>query len=159
MIIRPPSYQREYTDHWPGDPAFVQPPSDESELKEYERKLRVARETGDWKPLLVEGAQPTAFIMGQVDRSIWRALGGRMMLPSSNPRWIGSAEGVALLFRLALVKIVGLDVEVDRRPDPRWEGWVMASPEVVNVLDAIDMGIVGELGDQVYLRLRGLSGK
>jgi hypothetical protein len=159
MITRNPSYQREYKDHWSGDPALEQAPTDAALLEEYERKLRVARETGDWQPLCLAGQQPTTFVMGQVDRNIWRALHDRMSLPASNPRRIGPAEGVALLLRLALLKIVGFDVEVERRPDPRWHDWVMASPEVVNALDAIDEGIVEELGDQVYARLRGLSKK
>lgn len=172
MIIRPPSYQREYTEHWSGDPALVQPPPKPAKdagaeaeaaykkaLEEYQRKLRVARETGDWAALRIEGAQPTPFVMGQVDRNIWRSIGDRLMLHSSNPRWIGPHECHALLFRLALQKIVGLDIEVERRPDPRWDGWVMASPDVVGALDAIDTGIVTELGDEVFIRLRGLSGK
>lgn len=172
MITRLPSYQREYTDHWSGDPALLQPPPEPADdassesrdryveaLEEYWRKLRVARETGNWQPMRVGDAAPTSFIMGQVDRNIWRAIRDRMTLPADNALRIGAATGTALLFRLALTKIVGLDIDVDRRPDARWEGWVMASPEVVNELDAIHAGIVTELGDEVFIRLRGISKK
>ena len=173
MITRQPSYQREYTDHWSRDPALEQspvaPPAEaaaeakaahETAVANYERKLRVARETGNWQPMVLDGQSPTSFVMGQVDRNAWRAIEDRMKLPADNQLRIGAKQGMALLFRLAVQRIVGLDLEVVRRPDPRWEGWVMAQPDLVTELDNnFHEDIVSELGDEVFVRLRGLSPK
>lgn len=171
-LVRPASYQREYTDYWSGDSAFIQPPPAPPEtatedelarhkkaLEEHARKIRVARETSSWQSLLVEGGRPSAFIMGQVDRNICRALGDRMLLSPQNPRWIGPGELTALMFRLAIREITEFDVEVVRAPDPRWNGWVMAQADLINELDGLDPRIVGELGDEVLKRLQGISPK
>jgi hypothetical protein len=171
MITRLPSYQHEYTEHWSYDSALVRrpttPPDEagaeskaahEKAVEDYERKLRIARETGNWQPLILDGQSPTPFVMGQVDRNIWRAIRDRLNLRPGSPGWIGIDVGVALLFRLAIQRIVGLDLEVSRRADSRWEGWTMAQPELVSDLDTkYHPGIVTELGDQVFVRLRGLS--
>ena len=173
MITRLPSYQHEYVDHWSGDQALVQrpvPPPDDATaavkeahakaVDDYERKLRVARETGNWQPLIIEGQSPTPFVMGQVDRNAWRSLRDRLRLPPGTPGWVGPTQGVALLFRLALQRVVGLDLEVARRADARWENWVMAQPDIVTELDArFSPGIVAELGSEVFERLQGLSPK
>jgi hypothetical protein len=42
---------------------------------------------------------------------------------------------------------------VDRRPDPQMEGWLMAQPELVTILDTANEDIVSELGLCVFMRL------
>ncbi len=170
MSLRPPSSQKQYDDYASIDTAFRQPPSapaddctadqrkqyDEA-LADYTAKLQAAKDTGDWSALRVEGQTPTKFVLGQIDRNIWRAILDRATLPNSNPRWIGSATLLNILFRLALKSIVGWDIKVERRSDPDWEDWEMAQPELVTMLDEIRPSIVSEIGGGVYKRLQSIS--
>ncbi len=165
-MIRPPSAQRDWDAFFSGDSAFVQPPTlddpptdeQKSALEQYAAKLTTARETGDWKPLLIEGQAPTKFVMRQVDRNVWRSIMDRAVLPGDSPRHIGQVSLNALLFRLACVSVVGWD-KFERQPDPSWEFWAMAPAKLVTDLDEIDPRIVGEIGSLVFERLRGVSGK
>lgn len=171
-MIRPPSLQRTYDDFFTLDPAFIQRPADlpadasddekaahKSAVEDYEAKIAAAKETGKWEAVLVPGAVPTKFVVGQVDRNIWRAILDRTWLPPDSPRYIGQAALVALLFRLAIQNITGFEVKVDRRPDPKWDGWEMASADIITTLDSIDIRIVGQIGTGVYGRLMEVSGK
>lgn len=160
---RLPSSQKQYDDYFSGDPAFKQPPpapddpTDEQKaaLAEYETKLKAARETGDWRQLLVEGQTPTRFVLGQIDRNIFRAIQDRAILPLNSPQRIGPVQLFALLFRLALKSVVGFgDLKVERDFDPAW-GWVMAQADVVHQLDEVDPRIVGEIGTNILERLKG----
>lgn len=170
-MIRLPSAVKQYDDFVSIDPAFIQPPAPLGEgatederkayteaLDQYLAKLKAAKETGDWRPMLIEGQVPTKFVLGQVDRNIWRTVMDRAMLPGDSPRHIGQIALYALLFRLALKSVVGLgDFKVERAPDPQWENWTMAQASVVTELDGIDPRIVGELGAGVFKRLQGVS--
>lgn len=164
-MIRPPSLTKTRDDFFSGDPAFIQPPprgdlSEEEHAKavaEYETKIRNAKETGNWSDVLVPGAVPTKFVLEHVDRNVWRSILDRGALPADSDRRIGTGAAMALLFRLALKDIVGFDLKVERAPDPKWDGWVMAQPDVINVLDRIDTGIVAEIAAGIYTRLVGLG--
>ena len=81
----------------------------------------------------------------------------RATLPQANPRHIGQVTLLGLLFRLAIRNIVGFEQKIERSPDPNWEGWVMAQPEIVTILDEIDANIVGEIGAGVFRRLQGID--
>jgi hypothetical protein len=165
-MIRPPSLVRTWETYYPRDSAFKQPPlppvedapqSERDEYKlaveQYRTALRVCREKGDWSSLLVEGGQPTKFVMGQVDREIFRELIDRSQLPASSPRRIGDAIAMSILFRLSCKAIVGWD-KFEHAPDPKWDGWQMAPKEVVQMLDDIDMRIAAEIGREVFDRLQ-----
>lgn len=170
MSFRLPSAQKQYDDYCSLDPAFIQPPSPPAEgasdseresfkaaAEEYLAKLTAAKETGDWSALRIDGQTPTKFVLGQVDRNVWRAIMDRAVLPGDSPRSIGQITLHSLLFRLALKSIVGLgDVKVERAPDHNWEGWVMAQADIVTQLDEIDPRIVGEIGAGVFKRLQGI---
>lgn len=172
MSFRLPSQQKQYDAYCSLDPAFVQaptPPADnvpEEEreafkvaAQEYLSKFKAAKDTGDWSALLIPGQSPTKFVLGQVDRNVFRAIADRATLPLDNPRHIGPVALYALLFRLALKSIVGLgDLKVERMPDPQWENWTMAQPSVVTTLDDINPGIVGELGMDILNRLQEVQG-
>jgi hypothetical protein len=167
MSLRPPSAQRAWDAHYSGDPAFLQPPprpdgepTDEykTAIDQYVARLTAAKETGDWKPLLIEGQQPTKFVMGQVDRNVWRSIMDRVVLPADNPRNIGQVALHALLFRLSVKDVVGFPA-FHRLPDPHWDNWTMAPSDLVTTLDEIDPRIVGELGSDVFMRLRGVGPK
>lgn len=165
-MIRPPSLVRSWDSYYPRDSALKQAPRapaedapqvDREEFKlqaeAYVVALRTCRETGDWSPLRIEGQEPTKFVMGQVDRNIWRELIDRAQLPADSPRRIGYTTLLALLFRLSIKQIVGWD-SFKRAPDADWDGWTMAPADLVNTLDDIDPGIVGELGSEVLDRLK-----
>jgi hypothetical protein len=162
-MIRSPSVVRDWDAFFSGDPAFTQPPKSEGEptdadkeaAESYIAALKAARETGDWKPLLVDGQTPTKFVMRQVDRNIWRAIMDRAVLPGDSPRHIGQVSLNALLFRLSIKEVVGWD-KFDRQSDPNWDFWTMAPASLVTQLDEIDPRIVGEIGSLVFERLRGV---
>jgi hypothetical protein len=172
-VIRLPSLQRAVDCYFSGDPALKQPPvapdKDASEesiaayksaFAEYDATLTACQETGQWAPLLIDGQVPLKFVLGQVDRTIWRSVIDRGALPNNNPRHIGTGALLSLLFRLALRDLVGADgVVVQRSSDSHWDGWVMAQPEIVTVLDAANHNIVSEIGGSVYRRLLGISPK
>jgi hypothetical protein len=170
-MIRPPSQVRDYDEFVSIDPAFRQAPTppgekatdeERAQYKEaradYDAKLTAARDTGEWKPLAIEGQTPTKFVMRQVDRNVWRALMDRAMLPVDSARHIGQVMMNALLFRLAVTHVTDFD-KFERRPDRNWDDWVMAPAALVTQLDEIDPAIVGELGGAVFRRLQGVSGK
>jgi hypothetical protein len=168
-MIRLPSLFRDYDLCWSGDSAIRQPPpapaddaTDEQRaayklaLADYERALEVARETGNWPAVTLENQVPAKFVMRQVDRNAWRALADLWSLPRDNPRRLGDHTMLALVFRLALKNIVGVDgLEVRRSIDPRWE-WEMADANVVTLLDTVSPSIVTEIGSIVLQRLLDL---
>lgn len=160
---RPPSSQKQYDDYFSGDPAFKQPPKlsddptdeEKAALAEYEVTLKAARETGDWSSLKIDGQTPTRFVLGQIDRNIFRAIQDRAILPPDSPQRIGPVQLFALLFRLALKSVIGFgDLKVERDFDPAW-GWVMAQANVVHQLDEVDQRIVGEIGTNILKRIEG----
>lgn len=169
-MIRPPSLSKSWDEFWTGDPAFIQPPgvpakdATEEQRSEYATeidlyltKIKAAKETGNWAEVLVPGAVPTKFVLQPVDRNIWREILDRGALPADCSRRIGILTAVALLFRLSLKSISGFDKKVERAPDPQWDGWIMAQPEIVNALDEIDDKIVSEIGGTIYRKLMGIS--
>jgi hypothetical protein len=170
-MIRLPSLQRAYDDFYSRDPAIIPAPEEplatatgdeiekyKKDAEEYVAKIRAAKETGRWDEVILPGAVPTKFVMGQVDRNVWRSIADRFDLPEDNKQHIGLNQLSSLLFRLALRDIVGLDIKVNRHVDPEW-GWDLASPDVVTVLDQADARIVGELSGGVYRRLQEIPKK
>lgn len=154
-MIRPPSLQKPQDEYYSGDPAFIQLPDDASDeqRKEHAHKWKVARETGNYAALLVEGQQATKFTMQPIKRNDWRVFVDRMVLPADSPRHVGRAQASALLFRMSVVSISGADIEIKRYPQREWDGWEMTDTKVVEYLDSIDPRIVTELGDVVLARM------
>ncbi len=155
MIVRPPSLVRDYDDFYSGDPAIVQLAEDASDedKKDHERKLEVARETGNWSGVVVEGAQPTKFTMKPLAGDVYRR-----MMDMYGSRAIGIGELASLAFRCACVGVTNLgDVDTKRTKDDRLGQ--MAPVKLTNDLDAIDLGIVSELGGHVLRRARDVSPK
>lgn len=168
-MIRFPSLQKTYDDFYTGDAAIIPRPeapstsasTEEIEayqaaLKEWGTKIKAAKETGQWGPVLVPGGVPTKFVMGQVDRNAWRSIVDRMQLPEENKLHIGLTQLSSLLFRLAVREVPGIEVKVTRYVDEQW-GWEMAQPELVTLLDMADPKIVGELSAGVWQRLQEIS--
>jgi hypothetical protein len=152
---RLPSLFKPYTVHVSCDDAFKQapprPPIDADddtkakwaeELIAHQTTVAACHDTGDWSPLLIEGRTPMKFVLKSADV---RSLADRAELPESNPRRIGSATEQALLVRMALVDIPGVDFKIERKPDPKWDDWTLCQPEVIEALDALDRRIIAEL--------------
>lgn len=170
--FRPPSLSKSYDEFVSIDPVFVRspmPPGDgateeeiaafKTALDEYIAKLRVARQTGDWAGMLVPGktlADATKFTLLQVDSNIWRELLDRATQSEGTPGRIGGAQLRALLVRLAIKAITGFETTIVRTEDPAW-GYTMAQAEVVDILDRFHPSIVGELGNRITERLRGVD--
>lgn len=153
-MIRLPSLFRPYDAYVSVDPALKPAPELPSDATDEQRKasaeyiatLVSCIDTGDWSALLIPGQTPLKFVLQHLDRTAFRSLIDRMGLPENNARHIGEKLGQALLVRLALVDIVGAEgLRVRREADPQWDGWVMAQSEVIQILDAADPRIVGEL--------------
>jgi hypothetical protein len=95
-VIKPPSLVADYTLIYSGDPALNLPADD----AERERVLELARETGNWRDLLIEGDPPTLFQMRPLPGSVYDYWCGEV-----RRRELVDREAAALLFRLALTKI------------------------------------------------------
>lgn len=103
-------------------------------------RLTVARETGDYKPILKDGESPTWFhlrvIPGTLMRSFQSALSSNELADFNVP---------ALALRLALTKVENLEgVTCEQERDPKYG--TIAKSSIIDALDAINAGIVNELG-------------
>lgn len=167
MSLRPPSLFKSWDEFVSVDPVFVQAPklddepTDEQkeEAEKYLAKLKAARDTGDWEPMLAPGRslnEATKFTLLQIDRNIWREVLDRSTLPLEVANRIGPSQLRALLVRLALKSALALDVKIERSVDPKW-GYEMAQADIISYLDSIDPRIVGELGTRIIERLRGVG--
>ncbi len=147
MLTVPPSLQQPYTEYYSGDPAFVQLPKNANakDKKDHARKLKSARERGDWSALLIGGSEPTAFKMNVLEGDQFRTL------VSMN---IGGLELFQLAFRCAIADIENAgELTVTRVTHPRLG--TIASADVTNALDKLSTAIVNELGALALERAGG----
>lgn len=166
-MLRPPSNQRPYDAFYSRDPAFQQAPElaanelDEDLVKAHKvalaahaDRIRIARETGDWRPLLVGELQPTLFTMQPMSGDTFRKIAD---LVTGGAIRAFALDQLAL--RCALVSVVNLgDYTVERKlhENPRLhELGPIATIDIPNLLDAVDRRIVGELGGLVMTKARG----
>lgn len=148
IVTRPPSNQRTYDAFWSKDPAFIQGAG-----PDHERKIEIARETGDWSSLLIEGQTPTKFVLRQIPGEIKRRILDRFAAEK-----IGGYELDSLLLRLAVADVVNLgDFKLKLTVDDEWG--TLATHDLPNLLDECAPGCVAEIGLLVYQRMMGLSGK
>jgi hypothetical protein len=169
LLLRLPSNQKPYDAFYWRDPAFHQPPEPpaddaDEETKEAWRKaysahvdrMKAARETGQWPDVTIEGKQPTKFVMRPIPGNTSRRLEDRLLSGS-----LGANELNALAFRIGIQQIEnlggGTDYKVKFTEHP--EFGVIATEDVVNMLDAIQRGIVNDLGNDAFDRSRGPSQK
>lgn len=167
-MLRLPSIQKEYDDYWSGDPAFVQPPkepgkeaSDEARAKwkeavaEHLAKIKRARETGDWSSLLIEGEQPTKFIMKPLKGQQLRFLIDEHM--RADQFRIGDAQLSSLVFRCAFSAVKNLGVAYNDKPVRHPDLGLIASSDVTDMLDQIDQSIVAELASVAFEKAQNLN--
>lgn len=167
MALRPPSLQREYDEYYSRDPAFD--PPDEPEpgktatdeqklaLDAHRERVRIARETGDWRSLVMEGANPTLFVMRPIPGSIYRAI-----VDGTTIDGFAAGQLTAFAFRAAVRAVKNIDGrggELKLKLERTQFGPGFASVDVVDKLDAIDHRIVAELADEVIGRARRISPK
>jgi hypothetical protein len=167
-VIKPPSLIREYTWIWSRDPALNSPPPDASDedKKEWERKLKIARETGQWDALISPGQSPTRFSLRLIPGDDWRKY-------IDEYRNQGVAAMTALAVRLALRGVHDLTdtdgKEVKVKLEPASGFGKIASPDIINALDAVWLAItevdptapniVGEMANAISDRQNGPSPK
>lgn len=157
-MIRPPSLQRTYNEHWSQDAAFYQPAADATveQVRDYLAKLEVAWDTGDWSALRVEGGgEPTTFVV--------RPLGVEQLgkLRDLRSAGMGDNEISQLAFRCALVSVSNLgDVKVKHVEDERF-GRIASLSFLAEAGIFGDFGVqlVVELGTRVFKRANGIPPK
>lgn len=155
MALRPPSNQSNRDDFWSRDPAFIQLPDNATEAQgaAHALKWRVARETGNFGELLVEGASPTKFVMRPIPGNIIRKL-----IDKCSAGQLGDLELAALAFRCALVEVSNFGDTKIKHVNTEDFGRI-ASQSIVDELDEVAKGAVNELGSEAIQRATGLSGK
>lgn len=155
MALRPPSNQTNRDDFWSADPAFVQLPENatDAQILEHANKWRVARETGNFGELLVEGAQPTKFVMRPIPGNVMRKL-----IDQCAAGKLGDYELAALAFRIVLVDVSNFGDTKVKFVNTEDYGRI-ASQHIVDELDACAPGSVTELGLVAIQRGNNLSGK
>ena len=160
MITRLPSVQRTYDLCWSGDSAFVQLPddADADAIKAHADKWRVARETGDYSALEVEGASPpTIFTFRQLNHDQTATL-----LDMSRSRQHGVAVVNSLAFMTAIDKVSNLgDAKIERNVLHSQLGLIASSDffAAAGVPPAVSVPIVLELGEIVFERMASLAKK
>lgn len=167
MITRLPSNQKPYDLYWTGDPALLQPPTEPAEdadstvkarysrdKADYDLKLKLAYERGQWDELVIPGRAPTKFVMHPVRGTLIRRLADRMLGGR-----IGKAEMKQLAFRMAVESIENCDEFELGEPIVDREYGAMAAESVADFLDGIDLDIVTELGGIVIKRAQESSPK
>lgn len=155
-MIRPPSNQKPYDEYWSGDPAFVQPDAnDPASVEEHACRVKRARETGDWTPLLIEGQEPTKFVMQPIKGDQWRWLVDESTREDEHR--MGPAKFWSLMFRCACVSVKNLGIQLPDKPVRHPDLGMIAPVDIPNTLDSIDASIVTELAGAAFERARALN--
>ena len=144
-MIKPPSLVADYTLIYSGDPA-LKPIEDPVER---ERVLEQARETGDWRELLIEGEAPTTFTIRNLPGSVYDYWCGEVRRGQLVDR-----EAAALLFRLALTKIdnFGKLVVEHTKIDGHRAAKISVLDEIYSALGGTGSLVVSEIAGHVLTR-------
>jgi hypothetical protein len=143
---------------WSGDAAFVQLPENATpeQSAAHDKKWEVARETGDYSSLAVEGAgPPTVFTFSQLTHDQTATL-----LDMSRSRSHGVTVINSLAFHAALQSVSNLgDVEIKRDEFHPRLGLIVSSGffAKADVPPAVSVPIVLELGEIVFEKMASLS--
>ena len=128
-MIKAPSIQHEFTLVFSGDPALSLP----EDPDERARVLKVARETGNWAPLIIDGQQPTLFHFKDLTRSEFGWWDGERCHSARLGRPLGALEASDLVLRLALrtVDNFGKHKVSRKQHGPVW----LADSDIINALN------------------------
>jgi hypothetical protein len=143
-MIKPPSLQSSYTYVWSRDPA-LQLPEDPAEA---ERVLALARQTGNWAPIVAEGQSPTMFQLRPLERTDISWINGEAQLSSEHKRPLGSLEVDDLTVRLALKSIDNFGANKVTFARVGSMAYV-AKPDIINAIHAA----CGEAGPELFREL------
>lgn len=149
-MIRPPSLQREFDVILSTDEAIAAPASDASPeaKKEFDEKLKRARDTGNWTALLIEGKQPTKFVCRLVPHDVMARLVDRVRAFDNATLFVGPGEATQLVARIGLTDVVNLPgFELTFERHPAWGRIAKA-----DVLEAIGAEAIAELGNVIFER-------
>ena len=141
-MIRPPSNQNAYDLIASTDEAINAPPADADDATNdaFNAKLNVARDTGDWSGLLIEGKSPTKFVCRVIPQTIMRRIADRMN--EEGPSKLGNLELVGLVLRLSVQEVTNLkDYKVRHESSQEWGRLASA-----DLLDKLPPDVVNELG-------------
>jgi hypothetical protein len=155
MIIKPPSQQSEYSLIFSGDPSLNLP----ADPAAREKALEIARERGDWAPLVAPGETPTVFHLRPIAGALFD-----WAISECQRRKTLDPETYAFALRLALVKIDNFGdhkIKLERAGHER--EFKIASSETLDALYAVEgvgRQVVQELGEIVWGKaIAGLSPK
>lgn len=153
-MIKAPSLRKPFVDHWSEDPSFQQGPAEGEALGDYEARVKVAIETGDWSGLRVEGSgEPTAFTVRPMPADAYAKLA------DAKNAGMGENELFALAFRVVLQSVVNLgDAKVTFADDDRFGRIAsLAFLEQAGISGAMGARICRELGSRALYRASGLG--
>lgn len=165
MSLRPPSLQSNYDDFFSEDPALIPQPEQPlpdagpeakaayvKAVDEYLTKIQVARDTGDWGAITLEGQTPAKFVMRPMPGTLYRTLVDARER-AVNP--IGHAMFHQIAFRGTIVKVVdgtlGDEASFKLTRDP--EFGLIANQSIADLMDRISVRIITELGGEALRRI------
>lgn len=144
-MIKPPSLVSDYSFIYSGDPALVLP----EDAEQRKHALDVARETGNWQPLLGPGDPPTVFTLRPLSGSVYDWWLGEVAR-----RRLVTAEAQALIVRLALIKVDNFGTHKVERV--KLEGESIAKIGIIDAIYAEAGGagraVIAELSDEIVDR-------
>jgi hypothetical protein len=157
VALRVPSLHKDYETFFSGDPALTQLPKNASQEQAdaYSEQLRVARETGDWSGLLVDGRVPTTFVMRVIPRKILWTL-----RDAARSGEFGEEMFAAWLFRASVRSIANFDEGQAFKFDlvDTKYGAAFASDNVL-AIDEFAPGVIRELAALAHARASDLAPK
>ena len=154
-MLRLPSNNKAYDTYWSGDPAFIQPDDTDESRADHAAKVKRADETGDWSPLLIDGQEPTKFVMQPIKGDQWRWLVDESTREDEHK--LGPAKFWSLMFRCACVSVKNLGITVPDKPVRHPDLGMIAPVDIPNTLDTIDSSIVVELASRAFARAQNLN--
>ena len=144
-MIKAPSLITESSLIYSGDPALNLP----DDPAERERVLELARETGNWRDIVLPGETPTIFHVRPLYGALWDWFAGEV-----NRRGLVQVEIAAFALRLALRKVEGFGSS--KVEFTRVDGHQMATTEILDAIYREGGGegrtIVEELGGFVFVK-------
>jgi hypothetical protein len=151
MLARRPSLQAAHEFISEHDDALDKPSDKASAkvVKEFAHRLTVARETGNYAGLLIEGKEPVRFVLRPVDPLIVRRL-----FDDKEAGRVGLGEWWTLWLRCAVDDIIGGDFEVKHATDARYGN--IAHPALLAQLPDV---VINEIAAHVFNRAVAIAPK
>ena len=175
--MRPPSLIKPRDEFYSGDPAFKPSPvapelasnaDDDAKdvykaavaeyvkaVEERERLVNLARETGDWSALRIEGKTPVKFVMRPLKSRQFNRIADMIIA-----REVGAVTAKEIAFGAALAEVAGIgDAKITYDDHPRLGR--IATPDFLDEVwpTGLVVSAVAELGELVLERARDIAPK